>query len=305
MGDRVDARASLAVVLLTLIVLIYAAVGPKGKEPMLLAIGVLLALVVSTFAVPQGTGRDDVVIHCKKPPKWQPPAQLTAPPAVAVGAATTSSRLAAASVAVANAHASAVGASAVDVDDGAYPQVAGEIPDDDQEQGGMYEDLIDQPGDTMSEEAANIAQIAVSIEKSLYSGTCPTYVDAPAATTQLYQDLIRSGTQRNVNEQLAAMRVRREEDPTEFYNRRTRLEQSLAQDLITYDRANNWLKDTHLEMLNPLDAAQQIAESREAAAAAAAQDAQGLHIGSVYAKPAEYREPIDIVPPPFRGNGRV
>jgi hypothetical protein len=86
-------------------------------------------------------------------------------------------------------------------------------------------------------------------------GVCTQFVPGVSEPSDTYKALIHNATQTQFN--MATLRSsQREPDPTEMYYRREQLAIALAQDLILYNRSQNGrLKDTHLKAISTTEAA--------------------------------------------------
>ncbi len=145
-------------------------------------------------------------------------------------------------------------------------QVSGQVPDL-------------QPVPTVVSPAEEIKQ---AIDVALRRGACPQFIRGPEAPQEVYDSLIHSSTQANLNKALAEIVSTREPDPTLMYYRRERLETALAQDLVTYQRnEGRTVQDRHLQEVTPEVAALGIADARQAADKARAVSRRGLYLGTV------------------------
>lgn len=298
-GD--DAGGTIALVVVALTVLVYCAVGSKGKDKLVLATGVVVAVMLCALA------RRSAPID-PEPIEAMPAAM----PVAAVGAVTAPAgrvkravqraddavALAAGAAAAAEALeelAEAVGAAApVDeaaaerteehftnqaalefVEDSSQPidapmppqtQISGQVPD------------LPPVPDVVSP----VGEIRDAIDVTLRRGACPQFIRGPDAPQEVYDALIHSSTQANLNQALVDIVSTREPDPTLLYYRRERLETALAQDLISYQRnEGRTVQDRHLQEVSADVAAISIAEARQAADEARAVQRRGLHIGTV------------------------
>lgn len=308
MHDHVDARASVAVVLVTLILLIYMAVGPKGRDQVLVSIVVLLVLVLCMLLVPRGTGGNaPTVIHCKEPSKFVGGAATAITPAQptrAMETATPSAAHLAADRATkalekATAAAEAVGAATVHAEEAEALGASAPVPDPPldfdapNDRNLQPNDLsptpplpqvageipeLPEPVDVLGD---NAKKIQSEIELNLFRGVCPEFIPAPGPAPPLYNSLAHASTQAQLNE-LQANNQERIWDPYELYNRRFRLETALAEDLITFNRnEGRGPKDTHLQEITPELAGQIIAQSSVTSKEAEISDAEGIHIGHI------------------------
>jgi len=300
MADHVDARSSVAVVLVSLILLVYMAVGPRGRDQVLVSVVILLVLVMCMILVPRGTGRDQpAVLHCKRPAEYRavgeasgaaaratPTARRTAAARPTTDALDAAMRRAAEAVGAATVAAEALGASAPTPDPppdpndmqrhdlqpnrltpaAPLPQVAGEVVD---------------PIEAVDALGRDPARIAEEIERNLFRGSCPEFIPALGPTPELYTALVHTSTQAQLNE-LQANSQERIWSPYDLWNRRFRLETALAADLLTWNRnEGRGPKDWHLQEVTPAAAAAIIAESTERSRLAALADSAGTHIGYI------------------------
>jgi hypothetical protein len=315
MHDHVDARASVGLVLVTVLLLVYVAVGPKGRNQVLLSIVVLLVLVLCLLLVPRGTGRNaPTIIHCKEPTEFVNGAAAAITPALptkpmdtatpsAAQRATQAANLAAdratEALKKATAAAEAVGAATVHAEEAEALGASAPIPnppldldapnDRDlqpnnlspapplpQVAGEIPE--LPEPVDVLGD---NAKKIQSEIELNLFRGVCPEFIPAPGPAPPLYNSLAHASTQAQLNE-LQANNQERIWDPYELYNRRFRLETALAEDLITFNRnEGRGPKDTHLQEITPELAGQIIAQSSVTSKEAEISDAAGIHIGHI------------------------
>jgi hypothetical protein len=311
MHDHVDARASVAVVLVTMILLIYMAVGPKGKDQLLMSIVILLVLVLCMLLVPRGSGRNaPTIIHCKEPAAFvdeavvytnseNKSAKLSSITSSAADHASKSAGRFANAVRNASVAAEAVGAATVVAEEAEAMGASSPITDPPinvntpNDRDVMPNDLASKPPlPQISGEIAelplmvgvfgnNVETIKNEIEMNLTRGVCPEFIPAPGPTPSLYTSLAHASTQAQYNE-LVANNQEREWSPYELWNRRFRLETALAEDLLTYRRnAGLGPADTHLHEITPELAAQVIVESQAISQPAVMSNAEGTHIGHI------------------------
>ena len=278
MRDHVDSRSSIAVVLLTLIVLIYAILGPGGRDQLLLSIAVLTVVLVCARLVPRGTGGSKTVIQYRDGGPWQP-----APRPAAVGGVTRH-------VGAVDRAGQAVEAAQRAVDLVEHEALGASVPDPPR---------LDTPFEAPAPPAPQVAgevvqlppavpvlspedEIARSLELTLRRGVCPQFIPGPAPPNEVYEALIHSSTQASLNQALVDIVSTRVPNETENYYRRERLATALAEDLITYNRNEGGrLKDTHLQQVTAAYAARGIAQSLPVAGAAETEAARADHIGVV------------------------
>jgi hypothetical protein len=221
-----------SIVALSIVVLVFAAVGPRGKPTLMVSCASFIALMTTMWILPSFWTQSAVgaVTHMDQ----------SRDEVRGVGAVTYVNQLLD--------HVDDVDASAgiwleSDVDDSIGVSTTLESNVD----SGV--DMLAKDKPLTSEELDRRLQLVMQ------RGVCTQFVPGVSEPSDTYKALIHNATQTQFN--MATLRSsQREPDPTEMYYRREQLAIALAQDLILYNRSQNGrLKDTHLKAISTTEAA--------------------------------------------------